>query len=191
MEPAAPLTNSSAAVAAPRPRKLVDARGVGVWEWCPGTGETYWDARTRELWGLDAHVVPAFSLFLARIHPEDRAHVREAVTRATRPESGGAYEIELRVLGPRTRWISARGVCSFDAEGRPERFTGTLVDITEERLLRDKAQARARRQEANARLVHRLARATTPEASLAALCEEIAGALSAGGVATVDANRVG
>jgi PAS domain S-box-containing protein len=157
----------------------LDARGVGVWEWCPGTGETYWDVRTRELWGLDAHVVPAFSLFLARIHPEDRAHVREAVTRATRPESGGAYEIELRVLGPRTRWISARGVCSFDAEGRPERFTGTLVDITEERLLRDKAQARARRQEANARLVHRLARATTPEASLAALCEEIAGALSA------------
>ncbi|MBN8611332.1 MAG: PAS domain S-box protein [Deltaproteobacteria bacterium] len=162
-----------------RLRAALDARGVGVWEWWPRTGETFWDARTRELWGLDPHVAPAFSLFLAGIHPEDRERVREAVTRAMQPDAGGAYEIELRVVDPSTRWISARGVCSFDAEGRPERFTGTVVDVTKERLLRDRAQARARRQEANARLVRRLARAATPEASLAALCEEIAGALSA------------
>jgi PAS domain S-box-containing protein len=162
-----------------RLRAALDARGVGVWEWNVPSGETYWDARTRELWGIGADATPSFALFLAGIHPADRERVREAVIRATEPRGGGEYDLELRLAAPRLRWISARGRCSFDTEGRPEMFRGTLVDVTTERVLRDQAQARARRQEGNARLVHRLARASSPEESLDVLCEETAVALSA------------
>jgi PAS domain-containing protein len=162
-----------------RLRAALDERRVGVWDWHVRTGQTFWDARTRELWGIDASAQPSFALFLEGIHPEDRARVREAVTRATSRGGTGEYDLELRLAGPSVRWISARGRCSFDAEGHPELFMGTVVDVTTEMVLRQRAQARARRQEANARLVHRLARATSPEEHLDVLCEEIAGALAA------------
>ena len=76
----------------------------------------------------------------AHVHPEDLAVVQTlAAERATQsPE--GLFEIEFRMrhkLGHWV-WIQSRGkIVEWDANGKPSRFTGTHIDITERRLIAD------------------------------------------------------
>ena len=46
---------------------------------------------------------------------------------------GGAFEAEYRLTQAdgSLRWVIARGRCEHDAAGRPLRFPGVVVDITE------------------------------------------------------------
>lgn len=51
-------------------------------------------------------------------------------------ESGGRYDVEYRVIGLEDRverWVRAKGKAYFDDDGNPLRFTGTILDITEQK----------------------------------------------------------
>ncbi|HJX08855.1 MAG TPA: PAS domain-containing protein [Actinomycetota bacterium] len=72
------------------------------------------------------------------VHPDDQAHVRRAVEHAW---TAGADRIgEYRVIDTDGTivWLADRMRCvERDAEGRPRRFIGTILDITEARNERD------------------------------------------------------
>lgn len=73
-------------------------------------------------------------MFLQCVHPEDRERVNEGVMQALGGVNGGEYACEYRIQHPgdgSQRWVTARGQAFFDSEGRPVRFIGTLMDITE------------------------------------------------------------
>ena len=56
---------------------------------------------------------------------------------AARPSSGGLFVAEHRTIGiedGRERWISSRGRVLFDGQGRPTRFLGITLDITDRKL---------------------------------------------------------
>jgi PAS domain S-box-containing protein len=81
------------------------------------------------------------------IHPEDIERVNRAL--AAPMEKGGPYSAEYRV--PRMeggwRWIEANGHVELDAEGRPARFPGVLIDVDRRRA----AEVTMRRSEARFR----------------------------------------
>jgi PAS domain S-box-containing protein len=112
---------------------LEAAGGVGTWDWdvaadCIHTSETF-----ARLFGVDPNPADGapISAYLAGIHPEDRERVTSEIQQAL--ESGAEFSAEYRVISADqgVRWIAARGRCYHDAEGRPMRFPGIVIDITE------------------------------------------------------------
>ena len=76
--------------------------------------------------------VPAHETGMAGIHPEDRERVEEAIRSYL---AGETSEFEVECRGRHKdgsyRWTLARGVAVRDAGGKPIRFVGSSVDITD------------------------------------------------------------
>src|SRR5262249_12011866 len=85
---------------------------------------------------------------MALVHPDDRALVEEEARKYLAGETS-RYEVENRVRHKdgSYRWMLARGVAVRDAGGKPIRFLGSGIDITdlkraEQALLESEAELR-------------------------------------------------
>jgi PAS domain S-box-containing protein len=106
--------------------------GIGIHDYDPVSGKIHWDSRVRSFWGVSPDEEVTFDLFLAGLHPEDRAPTLEAVDRAFDPAGNGRYYAEYRVVNLRDgieRWVAATGNVTF-LEGKPIRLVGTVHDVT-------------------------------------------------------------
>lgn len=114
-------------------RMAAVAEKCGSWSLRPRTGELFWDAECRRIVGFEPTDHADYASFLAVIHPEDRARVEEAVRRALDAAGGGEYSAEYRVIdrSGKERWIEVHGAVSFDEADTPERFWGTVLEITD------------------------------------------------------------
>lgn len=112
-------------------RHAAELVGLCPYTWDPRTGALEWSEGIRELWGLPPVGKVDFSVWLAGVHPEDRAFVEERVARCLDPKGDGIYEAEYRVKAADgvERWVSARGCTSF-AEGQAASHIGVAVDVT-------------------------------------------------------------
>jgi PAS domain S-box-containing protein len=74
----------------------------------------------------------------AQVHPEDRARV-EQVLREYLAGKTPQYQVEFRARhrDGSYRWMLSRGVVVRDASGRPIRFAGTRIDITQRKGAED------------------------------------------------------
>jgi PAS domain S-box-containing protein len=116
-----------------RLRMALSSARAGIWDLNPLTGELQWDARSRELFGV-AHEAPVDeSVFLAHVHPEDRAGTHAAMRDVLegRRESFDAEYRTLTAGDDGERWVRSTGRAYFDAAGRAFRFTGMILDISE------------------------------------------------------------
>lgn len=124
------------------------ANGVGTWDWDIAADLVYTDSRFASINGLDrehaAHGLPIAD-FVRNVHPEDLPEVDRRMKQSV--HTGEEYTAEYRLLQPdgNTRWVLARGRCSFAKDGTPLRFPGVTVDITQrkenEELLKSKGEA--------------------------------------------------
>jgi PAS domain S-box-containing protein len=80
--------------------------------------------------------------FRALIHPDDRGTITDAF-RAHLEGRAAQYHAQyrLRSASGDYRWIQARGRILRGHDGTPERVTGTVTDVTEERLLAERVRA--------------------------------------------------
>jgi PAS domain S-box-containing protein len=143
-----------------RLRQAADLVGLGLYRRDPATGALEWDERIRAMWGVPADAPVNHEMWLAAIHPEDRAMVEERAARCLDPSGDGIYEAEYRVNGADgvQRWVSARGRTTF-VEGKPAGYLGVAVDVTLRRefqaeLERLVAERTARLQEMVGELEH-------------------------------------
>ncbi|WP_288586211.1 PAS domain S-box protein, partial [uncultured Methylobacterium sp.] len=127
---------------------LSSAGIAGTWDWDIPEKRLHVDGRFAALTGLAPPARPGTvplspgplpsSAFFAGIHPLDRLRVRLAVSGIL----GGAevFDKEYRLLGPdgAVRWVHARGRCHFGADGRPARFTGVLVEVTDQKRVEER-----------------------------------------------------
>ncbi|WP_171070165.1 PAS domain-containing protein [Methylobacterium terricola] len=109
---------------------------VGSWDWDIAGNRLYADDVVAGLFGLDLHAAGAgvpIEHYEAGIHPEDRAWVSERLRHAA--EASGVVEAEYRTRprGGPVRRVLARGRFYHDAEGRPLRGHGIILDITDRR----------------------------------------------------------
>lgn len=114
-------------------RLALEGASFGTWDTNLITGETYWDARTREIFGLGLDELATVGRGLALIHPDDRERAERAFREAVAPGASGAYAVEKRIVRPNgtSRWVAANGRVLFSPEGgQPVRMVGVIRDIT-------------------------------------------------------------
>ncbi len=111
----------------------IKAAGIGVWEYCPETGETVIDAVEQQLFDVPDADTTRIDALLERIEPEDRAAVEAALRRAV--ERNGDYEATFRVRTTHgdLRWI--KGFGRVVAGSNPPRLVGVSIDVTAEYAL--------------------------------------------------------
>ncbi len=120
---------------------LTLAGAGGSWDWDIPHRRFTADARFSALHGLDpldaARGVPAKSFFSA-IHPDDQLKIRIAIGGIL--NGAEVFSKEYRLVAPdgTVRWVHARGRTHFDENDRPTRFTGVLVDITEQKHVEER-----------------------------------------------------
>lgn len=120
-----------------RLRLAVDSAELGTWDFDPRTGVLDWDVRCKELFGLPPDAIIDWQVFLKGLHPDDRNRVEEINLAVLAEGSPGYYDCEYRTIGiedKKLRWIRAKGRTYFDSTGRAERYIGTVLDITSQKM---------------------------------------------------------
>lgn len=113
----------------------LDAAQLGRWDHRPAVGERFFDRRAREILGLLPDEPENLESTLARIHPDDRPRIKDAIAAVLRPDRTGPYDVEMRILhrDGAVRWVSAKGRTTFE-DGVCTRFIGVLQDINERKV---------------------------------------------------------
>src|SRR3954451_21009622 len=123
-----------------RLRLALDGTETGFLEWVVDTDVVEWSDTMGPLHGLPRGYQPAgVEDFLRILEPDDREQMVKHVQAAL--EHGTPYEMDLRVVleDKGLRWLHARAR-AVRSDGRTERVTGLLSDITERRQ-REEAHA--------------------------------------------------
>jgi PAS domain S-box-containing protein len=108
------------------------AAGAGTWEWVIATNENQWSDEVFRLYGLEpGSCVPSYEMWKSTVHPDDVMAVEKAVQEAA--ADGTRLSVEWRVKNHPGRWLMSAGQPVLDADGRPSRYLGIVIDITERR----------------------------------------------------------
>ncbi len=116
-------------------RLALETIKLGTWRYRFGEECGELDRRCQEIMGCNDFLVPK-ELLVQRIHPDDRAAVRQVIASAfERSDGGSSVGIEHRLLMPdgSIRWISVRALLHCEGDGpnrRPVGLVGTTLDIT-------------------------------------------------------------
>ncbi|MGP0064111.1 MAG: PAS domain-containing protein, partial [Isosphaeraceae bacterium] len=116
-------------------RLAIRATDLGLFDRDLTTDALRWSDRSKAIFGLPPDAAITFGDFLGRIHPEDRARVRDAIAVAMDPSGDGVYEAEYRCIWDdgTIRRATGRGRAFFeeiDGQRRAVRLVGTVQDIT-------------------------------------------------------------
>ena len=126
----------------------------------------FWSDEIWPLFGLAPQSrTPGVAAWLDTVHPADRDRIESMLGRPALV--GQEFELEWRVKGPaetEARWLMSRGTVQNGPDGRPARYFGIVIDITERK------RAEAQVQWLNADLERRVTERT---AALSAANEEL------------------
>jgi signal transduction histidine kinase/ActR/RegA family two-component response regulator len=130
---------------------VVRGANVGIW-YCPLPFDVLiWDQTVKEHFHLAADATVTVETFYERLHPDDRERTRQAIDKSIAERA--PYDIDYRTVssnGSHVKWIRASGRGFYDDDGKPLRFDGITIDMTErvaaqlerERLLESERAAR-------------------------------------------------
>ena len=112
-------------------RLAVDGAGMGMWDWDIASGDMHLSPRSRQTLFLDPDQSTNHDAFIATVDPHDRSRIRGLVDSALEQKTD--YDAQYRVRGSdgRLRWVAARGRGVYDADGKPIRMVGMVLDIDE------------------------------------------------------------
>jgi len=115
----------------------VDSAGLGTWDYDPQTKELIWDKRCKEIFGLSQSGHIDMAAFLELIHPDDRIRVKNSIRVTLSDKNSGEFDLEFRTVPVhnKIKWLKAKGRAYFNQKGLANRFIGTLLDITVQKLI--------------------------------------------------------
>jgi two-component system sensor kinase FixL len=121
-----------------------EAAKLGFWTWDVGADAIWMTPTGRALRGIAPEGTIDIQRFLAAVHPDERAGIRQAIEGAAR--NGGSFELEYRVRRPdgQIGWISLRGSGEPRGDGGTARVRGVSIDITTRKLAELEAERRQR-----------------------------------------------
>jgi PAS domain S-box-containing protein len=114
----------------------INGSSEGIWDWDITTGQIYCSLRFWQLVGLDLGATTQhIDSFHSWLHPDDRNRVHEGLMAHLERDLPYAEDFRLRGSTGDYRWFHARGRALRDEQGTPYRMAGSMVDITDRRLL--------------------------------------------------------
>ncbi|MBE9599053.1 CheR family methyltransferase [Pedobacter sp. MC2016-24] len=131
-----------------RLKLAIESTGLGTWDYNPLTGELIWDNRCKQLFGVLPEQQINYTQFIDMLHPDDAQKVDVDLKRALKRINGGEYDQEFRTAATadnKLKWIRFKGKAYFNKQGIANRFVGTSLDITRQKLL-DEATVELMRQ---------------------------------------------
>jgi PAS domain S-box-containing protein len=120
--------------------------GVGFWYCDLPFDVLEWDALVKAHFHLPPDARVTIDTFYERLHPDDREPTRRAIEQSIRDRA--PYDVDYRTVDPATgaeKWVRAIGRTAYAADGKPFRFDGVTLDVT------DRKRAEAALQEADRR----------------------------------------
>ncbi len=119
----------------------LEISSIGVWDWNVITNEIYFSAGWKSIIGYENNEIPnKFEEYESRIHPDDVSNLYNLIDDylSARVENF-LIEFRMRCKNGTYKWIRSSGkVVSFNISGKPERFIGTHIDITKQKVLEEK-----------------------------------------------------
>jgi PAS domain S-box-containing protein len=112
----------------------IEQARLGLWYIDPDTSEFISSDRLKEFFGFKATEVMTYQAAVAQIPDEYRTEVLQSVDEAM--ANGNAYDVVYPVIGfhdDRRRWLRATGKLNPAINGKQEYFSGTIIDITEQK----------------------------------------------------------
>ena len=112
---------------------LAATDAVGTWDWDIGEDRFIADAHFAQLHGIDPGLASQLPIsdYLQGVHPEDRALIARSIKHCITHGTEYAEEYRLLRADGELRWVFARGRCYKDHHGRPVRFLGAALDLTD------------------------------------------------------------
>jgi PAS domain S-box-containing protein len=121
---------------------------MGLWYWDETSQRMFWNAKTREIFGVAGEGEFTLEDFYKALHPDDHDRVKNDWGHALK--HARPYELEYRSLRPdgTIRWIHARGKGSYDDAGKRLYMVGVVFDVTQRK------EAEGERAELSGRLIN-------------------------------------
>ncbi|WP_457265938.1 PAS domain-containing protein [Pseudomonas sp. P5_C3] len=112
---------------------LAATDAVGTWDWDISEDRFIADAHFAQLHGIDPAMASQLPIseYLHGVHPQDRALIARSIKHCITHGTEYAEEYRLLQTDGQMRWVFARGRCYKDHHGRPMRFLGAALDLTE------------------------------------------------------------
>jgi len=104
--------------------------GIGGWTMDLRNNAILWSDETYRICGIEPGSKVRRRDFVAIVHPDDRARVAAAFSDGLAGGESAPFEIRVLRRDGGLRVCRVHGELARDAQGRPERVTGTLHDIT-------------------------------------------------------------
>lgn len=118
-----------------RNQALVRALGEIVYEWSPSHDEVLWNGDFDRILGYTAAEMGSTTAsWQEKIHPDDRAWVRQAFTTAIQTQQNLNVEYRFQQKDGSYRWMMDRSVLLHDEAGKLEKVVGVFLDINERKL---------------------------------------------------------
>ena len=113
-----------------RLRFVLEAAGLGAWEWIIDSDSFVADDYSQHLIG---GLSGGLETFLTKIHPKDRERVKANTEQAI--ASRQIFSQEFRLFGPdgQIRWIETKARVMCDSAGRPVSIFGVMRDVSEKK----------------------------------------------------------
>jgi PAS domain S-box-containing protein len=123
-------------------QQLADAQGlahVGSWEWDMHANRVTWSEELYRIYGVRPGSPAGYEAFLACVHPDDRARVKDLIETQFADRQPLEYEWRVQRSDGSVRHLHSRQVVVMD-RGQPVRMLGTSHDITERRLAQEEVR---------------------------------------------------
>jgi PAS domain S-box-containing protein len=112
------------------------AAECGSWAWDFQTHLHIWSAELWALYGIDPEgQVPSYELWRSTLHPDDLERVEKLVQESA--YTGGELHAEWRVCNHQgnERWLMVRGSTISNAQGKPAKMVGIVIDVTKRKQM--------------------------------------------------------
>jgi PAS domain S-box-containing protein len=113
-----------------RLKMSLEVARLAAWDWHLQSGHVQWSTNPEALFGFAPGSFGSEMRIARTVHPDDRAHVEDAIARAL---SSGVYEAQYRAVrhDGSVAWFTERGQMFADPEG--DRMVGISRDVTAEK----------------------------------------------------------